>query len=202
MTGLVLMGRGEMRFSPTPETEKGQVRIFAGSDDARIAFRCRATFGLGAIPRTPILSELVPRPVDQREPATRGADLPRGVGEVVHPGSGRPVARRLVAPAGQRRFSRRDPDTPLRHADLRPFRFGGRGYLGLRSAAPAEHLRLRVGREAGVAGPLLRRGRARAVRHPRLRHGPDACSRTGSGSRAGAQMRLRMRAPLARARSR
>ncbi len=31
-TGLVVMGRGDMRFSPAPETEKGQVRILAGSD--------------------------------------------------------------------------------------------------------------------------------------------------------------------------
>ncbi|MFN7980474.1 MAG: M1 family aminopeptidase, partial [Vicinamibacterales bacterium] len=32
LTGLVLMGKGDMRFSPAPETEKGQVRIFSGSD--------------------------------------------------------------------------------------------------------------------------------------------------------------------------
>jgi len=32
VTGLVLMGKGDMRFSPAPETEKGQVRIFSGSD--------------------------------------------------------------------------------------------------------------------------------------------------------------------------
>ena len=32
VTGLVLMGRGNMRFSPAPATEKGQVRIFAGSE--------------------------------------------------------------------------------------------------------------------------------------------------------------------------
>lgn len=32
VTGLVLIGRGEMRFSPAPETEKGQLRIFAGAD--------------------------------------------------------------------------------------------------------------------------------------------------------------------------
>ena len=32
VTGLVLIGRGEMRFSPSPLTERGQVRIFAGSD--------------------------------------------------------------------------------------------------------------------------------------------------------------------------
>ncbi|MGC4082461.1 MAG: M1 family aminopeptidase [Vicinamibacterales bacterium] len=32
VTGLVVMGRGDMRFSPGPETEKGQVRIFTGSE--------------------------------------------------------------------------------------------------------------------------------------------------------------------------
>jgi hypothetical protein len=32
VTGLVLVGRGEMRFSPSPVTERGQVRLFAGSD--------------------------------------------------------------------------------------------------------------------------------------------------------------------------
>jgi hypothetical protein len=38
ITGLVLSGRGEMRFSPAPETEKGQLRIFAGSDVLTTAF--------------------------------------------------------------------------------------------------------------------------------------------------------------------
>ena len=32
VTGLVLIGRGEIRFTPGPEAERGQVRIFAGSD--------------------------------------------------------------------------------------------------------------------------------------------------------------------------
>jgi hypothetical protein len=32
ITGLVLLGRGEMRFHPKPETERGQVRIFCGSE--------------------------------------------------------------------------------------------------------------------------------------------------------------------------
>jgi Peptidase family M1 domain len=31
-TGLVLVGRGEMRFHPRPATEKGQVKIFCGSE--------------------------------------------------------------------------------------------------------------------------------------------------------------------------
>lgn len=32
VTGLVLLGRGEMRFSPGPATEKGQLRIFSGHE--------------------------------------------------------------------------------------------------------------------------------------------------------------------------
>src|SRR5688572_445898 len=32
VTGLVLIGRGEMRFSPGSATERGQVRLFAGDD--------------------------------------------------------------------------------------------------------------------------------------------------------------------------
>jgi hypothetical protein len=32
VTGLVLLGRGEMRFAPTPATERGQLRLFAGRD--------------------------------------------------------------------------------------------------------------------------------------------------------------------------
>ena len=37
VTGLVLLGRGEMRFHPKPVTEKGQLKIFCGADtlDAR-----------------------------------------------------------------------------------------------------------------------------------------------------------------------
>jgi hypothetical protein len=32
VTGLVLIGRGEMRFSPTSDAERGQVKLFSGSD--------------------------------------------------------------------------------------------------------------------------------------------------------------------------
>jgi hypothetical protein len=38
VTGLVLIGRGEMRFSPAPDTEKGQLRIFSGSDTLTALF--------------------------------------------------------------------------------------------------------------------------------------------------------------------
>ncbi len=32
VTGMVLIGRGELRFSPASATERGQLRIFAGAD--------------------------------------------------------------------------------------------------------------------------------------------------------------------------
>jgi hypothetical protein len=38
VTGLVMIGRGEMRFSPAPAAEKGQLRIFAGSDSLATPF--------------------------------------------------------------------------------------------------------------------------------------------------------------------
>jgi hypothetical protein len=38
VTGLVLIGRGEMRFSPTSAAERGQVKLFSGSDTLVSAF--------------------------------------------------------------------------------------------------------------------------------------------------------------------
>jgi hypothetical protein len=38
ITGLVLMGRGDMQFSPGPEAERSQVRIFAGSETLNTRF--------------------------------------------------------------------------------------------------------------------------------------------------------------------
>src|ERR1041385_580727 len=38
VTGLILLGRGEMRFSPGPQTERGQLRIFSGSETLTALF--------------------------------------------------------------------------------------------------------------------------------------------------------------------
>src|SRR5579871_127421 len=38
VTGLVLSGRGTMSFHPAPETERGQVRLFCGSDTLETSF--------------------------------------------------------------------------------------------------------------------------------------------------------------------
>src|SRR5262249_967080 len=37
-TGIVALGRGELRFHPTPEVEKGQLKIFCGSDTLQTRF--------------------------------------------------------------------------------------------------------------------------------------------------------------------
>src|SRR5258706_558147 len=38
VTGLILLGRGEMQFAPGPQTEKGQLRIFGGSETLTTPF--------------------------------------------------------------------------------------------------------------------------------------------------------------------
>jgi hypothetical protein len=38
VTGVVLMGRGEIRFAPAPASERGQLRIFAGTDTLATPF--------------------------------------------------------------------------------------------------------------------------------------------------------------------
>jgi hypothetical protein len=66
ITGLVLMGRGDVRFSPTPETEKGQVKIFAGDDALESRFDA-AYIRLGSFSAHADPTKLTPRPVDQRD---------------------------------------------------------------------------------------------------------------------------------------
>jgi hypothetical protein len=68
VTGLVLSGKGTLRFHPDPVTEKGQVKIFCGSDVLE------ATFDTVFVRLNPSdydtlvnSSSLEPRPVDGRE---------------------------------------------------------------------------------------------------------------------------------------
>jgi hypothetical protein len=66
VTGFVLLGRGDLRFSPTPDTEKGQVRIFTGSDTLESRFDA-AYVRVGAVDMHADVAQLVERPVDPRE---------------------------------------------------------------------------------------------------------------------------------------
>ena len=65
-TGLVLIGRGEMRFHPAPRTEIEQVRIFAGADTLESRFDA-AFVRVGTLADHADRSALTPRAVDPRD---------------------------------------------------------------------------------------------------------------------------------------
>jgi hypothetical protein len=66
VTGLVATGRGEMRFTPASETEKGQVRLFAGQETLQARFD-GAYIRAGAVSLHMDMSKLAERPLDDRE---------------------------------------------------------------------------------------------------------------------------------------
>lgn len=66
VTALVLLGRGEMRFHPTPQAEIEQVRIFSGSDTLTAAFDA-AFVRVGHFESHADPSALTPREVDPRD---------------------------------------------------------------------------------------------------------------------------------------
>jgi len=66
VTALVMLGRGVMRFHPTPQVEKGQIRIFAGAEILESPFES-AFVRVGNLAAHADLSQLAARPVDPRE---------------------------------------------------------------------------------------------------------------------------------------
>jgi hypothetical protein len=68
VTGLVLRGRGTMKFTPAPASERGQLRIFAGAETMATPFEV-AFVRLNPYEYEERLSPaaLTPRPVDARE---------------------------------------------------------------------------------------------------------------------------------------
>ena len=68
VTGIVILGRGVMTFSPTPQPEKGQVRIYSGAESAERRF---TSLYLRAHPaefdRRLDVSTFQPREVDPRD---------------------------------------------------------------------------------------------------------------------------------------
>ncbi len=67
-TGLVLLGRGELRFHPTPDVEKGQLKIFGGSETLQTRFDA-AFIRVNPADLAALVSadRLTPRLVDPRE---------------------------------------------------------------------------------------------------------------------------------------
>jgi hypothetical protein len=66
ITALVLLGRGDMRFSPRPQSEREQVRIFSGAEVLETRFDA-AYVRLGSMAGHADLSTLTARAVDTRE---------------------------------------------------------------------------------------------------------------------------------------
>jgi Peptidase family M1 domain len=67
-TGLVLLGRGEVRFHPTPETEKGQLKIFSGAETLQTRFDTAYIRANPAdLEKFMADGRLTPRNVDQRD---------------------------------------------------------------------------------------------------------------------------------------
>ena len=68
ITGLVLLGNGNLRFKPGPPTEQGQVRIFCGSETLETRFDCLfLRVNPSDVGELVDHSRLEPRPVDARE---------------------------------------------------------------------------------------------------------------------------------------
>ncbi len=66
ITGLVLLGRGMMNFHPAPDVEKGQLRIFSGSEKLDASFDA-AYVRVGRLDFYADLNSLTARPVDLRD---------------------------------------------------------------------------------------------------------------------------------------
>ncbi|MGE3703908.1 MAG: M1 family aminopeptidase [Vicinamibacterales bacterium] len=64
-TGVLMLGAGELRFAPTPETEKGQVQIFVGADEVVTRFDS-AYVRFGKASDHLDLASLRERPLDPR----------------------------------------------------------------------------------------------------------------------------------------
>ena len=87
VTGLVLLGRGVMRFAPTPAAERGQLRIFSGSETLAAAFETAfvrlspSDFG-----RRVVKDGLTEQPVDARLAQARAERLRARIRQVVQRG--------------------------------------------------------------------------------------------------------------------
>ena len=170
-TAVILLGKGTLNFHPSPATEKGQVKIFCGSETLETRFdTAYIRVNPADFEAFFTASALEPVAVDPREPEARAGHLSRGGVEVVRDRPRRSQPRAVDAAARPGRLSRGDAHAPLRHPDLRALGDRTRGHHAVRPQAPSQHRALRVEGEAGAARAVLQRRRPRRLRHPRLRH--------------------------------
>ena len=93
--GVVLLGRGEMQFSPTPETERGQLRQFAGSETLVTPFdsvliRVSPLDYPRFIPAGALRSVAVDRELARRASELADRELPKALTVDLREVSGRP----------------------------------------------------------------------------------------------------------------
>ncbi len=178
-TGIVLLGRGRMRFAPPDEAERTQLRHLRRRRRSRhrIRRRVRAHPAGASSTRSSGPKRWSRAPSSGRPPARPGR-LRRVHRPDAAARSHRSEPRSLVAGSVVRRSDRRGAHPPLRRAHLRALGQRGGRHHRLRSPPPPQHLAVRVGSEAGVARALLQRRRSRRLRRPRLRHRRDALARS------------------------
>jgi hypothetical protein len=68
ITGIVLLGQGDLTFSPAPEAERGQVKIFCGAEQLRTRFEwLYVRVNPAEFDQYIAAASLKPRPVDRRD---------------------------------------------------------------------------------------------------------------------------------------
>ena len=169
VTGLILLGRGLMTFSPTAAAERGQLRLFSGNDTLTSPFESAfVRLSPSDYSQRVAVSSLTEAAPDARQVQTRRGSLRGARREIVQRRPAGSQPGRLVPASAHRRLSRRSRDASLRHADLHADGGAGRGHQRLSSKGPPDARALSVGRQARRTRPLLQRRRAARLRRPRL----------------------------------
>ena len=176
VTGFILLGRGDLRFSPTPDTEKGQIRIFTGSDTLESRFDA-AYVRVGAVDMHADVAQLVERPIDPRE-LRRAEQLFReesvktfglALGDLSSDSwSLLPAAGDFLAEVRTRRFDTLTYSRARSESEDVSL-FERRHQRKIAAYASVE--------KVASSRTLLQRRRPRRVRHPRSRHRPGRRSR-------------------------
>ena len=131
-TVALLLGKGEMVFSPDPEAERRQIALLTGGPALRQSFEA-AMIRLNPADQASRLStgQLSAVPVDRNQ-LLRAQDLfADGDRQVIQRGPGRSQPRHVVADSVPRQLSGGSPHEEVRHADLRA-----------RRQRPGRHLRV------------------------------------------------------------
>ena len=175
-----------MRFAPSDPAEQTQVRIFSGDpqltadfDAAFIRVRPSEFADLFAT------ASLTPRTVSAGDLRRASDVFDDYIGQTFNIDLRDLSRERWSLDPDDRRSHRGGPDPAARQPHLCAFDEGRRGHLALRSQASPQHRGLRVATETRQPRPVLRRGRARRIRHspPRSRRRLQPRSDVGRGYR-------------------